>query len=1070
MTTFRSVVLLLFSLLFGLTGCKNTLILEDGGFPAPDISPESGQFFGGTTVTITSYNFLPGAEIYYTDDGTTPDNTDTLFVEEDFIWIERATVIKAVEYYQGKYSQVATAWYEPEISEYSLKPDFSPEYGMFEESVSVEITSLEGARIYYTTDGSSPNDSSTPYDGPVEITETSYLKAIAYLGDLVSEVRSVEFVITPLSAAASIDRFFWGTWKCAGLDDLEIDGETVVRDGDNYFYSGSSWSTSSELKISLGKLVKQSENMVLFESNTTDLPLEYYRAEGYDGSFSFRLIDSSSGGGPVPDVDMELTNKSSYMDVQSLTSDSSGTAEARNIMVGASYELKVPSQPGIASELTFNVEPFFSGQNMGDIDLSQDGPVIQMSIAPTDENYDGFAADGATGYELYLTLDNTGSDELALSTVEITAVSPDLTVTPDESSLNLISNIFSGEQGGGTFTVTCDDISGNMEIKKLEATISDYAGTYSRTVVLDIPFYKNIDRQFYLSLILQSYSEHVPLLIDPLGNIRPFGIQDFISGTWKLILRNMENTGDKYGIHFYDVYDNIPVEFSLTDDIPWSAGEPNNSFDESQELSFGETLFGYLGVEDADYFEFEVTDSNTLVYHDNGCDTGSVPVDSGYRDYGETVTLPGNSGSLVRDGFIFTGWGLSSGEEPSWEPVTPVTELNTGFGVNDIYAVWQPKVVKIAGEYILRADGTVWDQGDLGDPEEPAEPFMTGISDICASDIYYGGNSTFFALEDGGSLWAWGNNSMGQTGVGYIGSFGGDPVKVMENAAEVSVYGMTTLVLDTSGVLWGVGRNTGQLANITEGEYFTDFRQLTDGVSSFSMGYDFIAVIKTDGSLWTSGRNTFGQLGRSGQDDWSGFAQIAPDAESVSAGRHHLIYLDSSGNMWATGYNRYGQLGTGTIDDVFSPVQVYSGGVRIRAGEYASFLITDAGNLMGAGDNNFGLLGLGAVEYQSSMTLLKTGVTEVFPENYSTFAVDGSGSLWITGFYDDDYSELPDMTIFQQVPDVSGTLSVSSYSVGIYEAYQRFNYMVSGEDGSVWRWLRYAGELTPDSLLDMGAY
>ena len=59
-------------------------------------------------------------------------------------------------------------------------PKFSPKPGAFNGTPSVSITDTEkGAVIYFTTDGSEPTSKSQRYTGPVPISATTTLKAIA---------------------------------------------------------------------------------------------------------------------------------------------------------------------------------------------------------------------------------------------------------------------------------------------------------------------------------------------------------------------------------------------------------------------------------------------------------------------------------------------------------------------------------------------------------------------------------------------------------------------------------------------------------------------------------------------------------------------------------------------------------------------------------------------------------------------------------------------------------------------------------------------------------------------------
>src|SRR5206468_3957465 len=81
-------------------------------------------------------------------------------------------------------------------------PSFNPAGGSFAGSVTVTMsTTTSGASIYYTTDGSTPTTASTPYTGPVPLTTTTTLRAMAAASGMSnSSVTSATYTIVQPAA------------------------------------------------------------------------------------------------------------------------------------------------------------------------------------------------------------------------------------------------------------------------------------------------------------------------------------------------------------------------------------------------------------------------------------------------------------------------------------------------------------------------------------------------------------------------------------------------------------------------------------------------------------------------------------------------------------------------------------------------------------------------------------------------------------------------------------------------------------------------------------------------------
>src|SRR5205814_676676 len=141
----------------------------------PAVSPSGGTFTSSITVTLT--DSTPGATIYYTTDGSTPTTASAAYTGP--ITVTTTQMIKAIAVASG-YTTSAVASGTYTIQGGAGTPELSPSGGTFTSSITVTLTdSTPGSTIYYTTDGSTPTTSSAAYTGPITVTTTQTIKAIA---------------------------------------------------------------------------------------------------------------------------------------------------------------------------------------------------------------------------------------------------------------------------------------------------------------------------------------------------------------------------------------------------------------------------------------------------------------------------------------------------------------------------------------------------------------------------------------------------------------------------------------------------------------------------------------------------------------------------------------------------------------------------------------------------------------------------------------------------------------------------------------------------------------------------
>jgi AraC-like DNA-binding protein len=145
---------------------------------APVFSPAAGTYSSPQTVTISSPT--SGATIRVTLDGSTPSETHGFIYSGGTINCNITTTIKAIAYKNGfADSPVVSGIYT--ITQVAM-PFFSLPSGSYSSAQTVTISSAtSGALIRYTTDGSTPTETNGMlYSGPVSISSTTTLKAIAY--------------------------------------------------------------------------------------------------------------------------------------------------------------------------------------------------------------------------------------------------------------------------------------------------------------------------------------------------------------------------------------------------------------------------------------------------------------------------------------------------------------------------------------------------------------------------------------------------------------------------------------------------------------------------------------------------------------------------------------------------------------------------------------------------------------------------------------------------------------------------------------------------------------------------
>lgn len=181
----------------------------------PQFSVNEGYY---TSLQILKLSGGDNGKIYYTTDGSEPDETSEVYVSpvilENGDYIIRAVFINS----NGVSSAVVTKEYHID-NEVIPPPEVSLISGEYSSPISIEILEDDG-EVYYTTDGSTPTENSVLYTGPIPMPLGKSTFCFARIRDGVTgeqAVRTFELTLntdlTPELAVRRVKDYFLQTGK-----------------------------------------------------------------------------------------------------------------------------------------------------------------------------------------------------------------------------------------------------------------------------------------------------------------------------------------------------------------------------------------------------------------------------------------------------------------------------------------------------------------------------------------------------------------------------------------------------------------------------------------------------------------------------------------------------------------------------------------------------------------------------------------------------------------------------------------------------------------------------------------
>jgi alpha-tubulin suppressor-like RCC1 family protein len=329
-----------------------------------------------------------------------------------------------------------------------------------------------------------------------------------------------------------------------------------------------------------------------------------------------------------------------------------------------------------------------------------------------------------------------------------------------------------------------------------------------------------------------------------------------------------------------------------------------------------------------------------------------------------------------------------------------------------------PAYIAVAGSdthaCAIRANGSLWCWGDnsvgqIGDETPTFRYSPSHVGSATWTTIAANGSATCGVQTDG-SLWCWGYDPGLRFGTGRVGDEHtptrvGDANQKSWSAVAIGTDFGCGLQTDQSLWCWGNGNN-GQLGGPVLGYRGLPRRLGSASWTRIAAGGRTACGIRVDGSLWCWGSNNLGQAGvGSATDPIAEPTEITAPADwkEVAVGDNHACAIDGKGGMWCWGDNSNAQLGDSLmVPKSASPVGVATGSmwttVSSSYGHSCAISKTD-GTLWCWGWNNYGVLGKpgGTATVPQQVDASTWKAVAAAPSNTCAIHTDGSLFCWGAG-------------------------------------------------------------------------
>ncbi|MBI9104460.1 MAG: hypothetical protein JEY99_18740 [Spirochaetales bacterium] len=423
--------------------------------------------------------------------------------------------------------------------------------------------------------------------------------------------------------------FFWGRWvRMDGSNDEWYMASDGIETGAG---SRSSVSNVSETSFNYaGQLInKQTDNILEVTPGGEAQTYYLFRRSGATAEASMTIngiedvstlsvsrgFNLSGLGG----VQIIMNNIENPGNTQTLTTNTDGSLDLDEVIVGDEYEITIPEQVGIDEEIDLIVSPVYDGEDLGIVNLTETDQNFKVSY--TIANQPEYLL-GGESYSLTIHLQNIGSAPLASADYDITET--DGIVLSGDRLENILASVPANDEFTLDFILQLPDFDESEKIFEIPVSIVSHDGSGRWDDMVSIKAYRE-----EMTIYLRSSSYEVQgVLISPDRKSTAFKVEN-MEGSITIPVRDLPyvlalsgadyTTETRYSIGVETRPDTDGSELRTT-----SMNEPNNNETQTTPLYKTQTEPGFLGVYDLDFYSIysiEPAVSNNAVI------TGQTPYD-----------------------------------------------------------------------------------------------------------------------------------------------------------------------------------------------------------------------------------------------------------------------------------------------------------------------------------------------------------------------------------------------------------------------------------------------------------